>query len=159
MKKKVLVLGIGNPNFKDDGVGIELLNLLKTEIPEELKNFIEFEEAHYLDYAFIEKWRGFKKVLIIDGVESGRPPGTIIEIDGRKTWTGISSSGTHNVSIFEIIKTGDYLYPDEMPEEIKILGIEVKETKIMEKGLSEEVKKALESALKRSLSLLKTWLS
>jgi len=87
-------------------------------------------------------------VIIVDGVKSGTEPGSIVEFSSDY-WANIYASGTHNLSIFEIIRIGYKLFPEEMPKEIKIIGVEVEDVETLSRECSPKVVAAIPEAVAR----------
>jgi hydrogenase maturation protease len=144
-EKKVIVIGIGNPNFKDDGVGLKVV--------EELEKLGIKDTVKYLniDLKIIDSMRGYKKAIIVDAVKIGVEPGTILEFNGRETWSKVYASGTHSMSIFEVIRIGYEVFPEEMPEEVKIIGIEGEEVLSLGMELTPSVQKAVPKVVEKIL--------
>ncbi len=137
---KTLVVGIGNPNFKDDGVGLKIV--------EELQGVVDTVSLLNISFQIIDSILGYDKVIIVDGVKSGTEPGSIVEFSSDY-WANIYASGTHNLSIFEIIRIGYKLFPEEMPKEIKIIGVEVEDVETLSRECSPKVVAAIPEAVAR----------
>ncbi|HHW20933.1 MAG TPA: hydrogenase maturation protease [Thermodesulfovibrio thiophilus] len=137
---KTLVVGIGNPNFKDDGVGLKIV--------EELQGVVDTVSLLNISFQIIDSILGYDKVIIVDGVKSGTEPGSIVEFSSDY-WANIYASGTHNLSIFEIIRIGYKLFPEEMPKEIKIIGVEVEDVETLSRECSSKVVAAIPEAVAR----------
>lgn len=145
--KKLLVLGIGNPNFKDDGVGYKIVENLK-----KLKEFKEIKTFCLLstDLKVLDIILDYDIVLIVDGIKTGfLEPGTIVEIDPFQTFEGVYASGTHNLSLFEVIKVGYQVFPERMPKKIRIIGIEVEDINSLDKECSPKVQKAIPKVIEK----------
>lgn len=142
---KTVVIGIGNPNFKDDGVGLRIVEEFDGKVPTVKLLNISFE--------LIDNLLGYDRAVIVDGVKTGREPGSIIEFT-PDFWERVYASGTHSLSIFELIRIGYSIYPDEMPKEIKIIGVEVEDVET----LSREFSPSVESAIPKAVSKIKEYL-
>ncbi len=142
---KSVIIGIGNPNFKDDGVGLKIVENFQGDV----------DKVTLLNIGFnlIDSLLGYDKAVIVDGVKTGKEPGSIIEFD-VDFWGDVYASGTHNFSIFEIIRIGYSVFPDEMPKEIKIIGVEVEDVET----LSRECSPAVESAIPKAMLIIKEYL-
>ncbi len=53
-KEPILVLGIGNPLLRDDGVGVHAMYLLRDTLPERLRGSCGLEEAAVGGLAFLD---------------------------------------------------------------------------------------------------------
>lgn len=135
---KTIVVGIGNPNFKDDGVGLK--------IAEQLEGMVDTVMLLNISFQIIDSILGYDRAVIVDGVKAGGEPGTILEFT-TDYWNNIYASGTHNFSIFEILRIGYSLFPDEMPKEIKIIGVEVEDVDILSRECSPKVAAAIPEAV------------
>ncbi len=142
--KKILI-GIGNPNFKDDGVGLKIV--------EKFEGLIDTATLLNIGFNLIDHLLGYDKAVIVDGVKTGTQPGNIIEFDVNY-WGNVYASGTHNFSIFEILRIGYSVYPEEMPKEIKIIGVEVEDVET----LSRECSPSVEAAIPEAVSRIKNYL-
>lgn len=142
---KAIVVGIGNPNFKDDGVGLKIV--------EKLNGLVDTVSLLNISFQIIDSILGYDKAVIVDGVKSGAEPGSILEFN-PDYWGNIYASGTHNLSVFEILRIGYSLFFDEMPEEIKIIGVEVEDVETLSRQLSPSV----EAAIPEVISKIKEYL-
>lgn len=137
---KAILIAIGNPNFKDDGIGLKIAEFFDGNI----------DKVTLLNIGFnlIDSLLGYDKALIVDGVKTGNKPGSIIEFD-TNFWGNVYASGTHNLSIFEIIRIGYSLFPEEMPKEIKIIGVEVEDVETLSRQCSPSVESAIPEVVRR----------
>ncbi|GAB6183995.1 hydrogenase maturation protease [Thermodesulfovibrio hydrogeniphilus] len=142
---KTIVIGIGNPNFKDDGVGLKIVEAFENKVPTIKLLNISFE--------LIDSMLGYDRAIIVDGVKTGREPGSILEFTSDY-WEKVYASGTHSLSIFELIRIGYSVYPDEMPKDIKIIGVEVEDVET----LSRECSPSVEAAIPEAVSRIKNYL-
>ncbi|MFQ3573999.1 MAG: hydrogenase maturation protease [Thermodesulfovibrionales bacterium] len=130
-----ILVGIGNPNFTDDGVGLK--------IAEFFENTVDTAFLMNTDFKVLDSILGYDRAVIVDGVKSGAQPGSIIEIDPDKTFSDVYASGTHNITLFEVIRLGRTLFPDEMPKEIRIIGVEVEDILTLDRECTEKVREAI----------------
>ncbi|GAB5046782.1 hydrogenase maturation protease [Thermodesulfovibrio sp. TK110] len=137
---KAIVVGIGNPNFKDDGVGLNIV--------EKLNGLVDTVSLLNISFQIIDSILGYDKAVIVDGVKSGAEPGSILEFN-TDYWGDIYASGTHNLSIFEILRIGYSLFSDEMPKEIKIIGVEVEDVETLSRQLSPSVEAAIPDVISK----------
>jgi hydrogenase maturation protease len=90
---KSLVVGIGNPDRGDDGIGPLVARQLVGCAPPDVR--ITERAGDVL--ALIEDWAGYDTVILIDAAAPGATPGSIHRIDLMTTElpTDISLSSTH----------------------------------------------------------------
>ena len=120
---KILVLGLGNTVLSDDGVGIYAMREIEKLVS--MKS-VDFDEASLGGLELLDRIRGYDRVFIIDAVQTGKVDvGEVVKlkIDDLK---GGSAMARHQVPFHEALMLGQRLGMD-LPEEIVIYGIEVKE--------------------------------
>ncbi len=79
---KDLVLGVGNLLLTDEGIGIHAIQrLLETRALPESVDLVDGGTAGLNLMTYLE---GVDRLVIIDAVETGGPPGTIIRLAGEK---------------------------------------------------------------------------
>ena len=76
-EKTVLILGLGNLLFTDEGVGVHVAQrLLQMKLPAE----VAVIDGGTGGYELIEHVRGKSKVVIIDCLNANAPPGSIVRL-------------------------------------------------------------------------------
>ncbi len=145
-KKETLILGVGNPLRGDDGVGPEIINLLiKRNNTHPLPPSVTMVDGGTDGLGLIEYFREYKKVILIDAVLMGMPPGTVkvFNPDDAFFHIGGDSLSTHGFGISELIKFAKEL--DILPK-LSIIGIQAENTDYGA-GLSESVKCNMEKVI------------
>lgn len=74
MPKGVVVIGLGNPYMRDDAVGVLVARALQER---SLGGSIQIYEHQEADTSLLEYFEGAKKVIIVDALRAGRPPGSL----------------------------------------------------------------------------------
>jgi hydrogenase 3 maturation protease len=77
---KVAVCGIGNRIRGDDGVGPEVIRSLRDDIKDQDVLLLDCESSPENFLGELQRF-GPEKVILIDAVELGKPPGTIDLVD------------------------------------------------------------------------------
>jgi hydrogenase maturation protease len=134
-----LVLGVGNELRGDDAVGIELARrIARRGLPG-----IEAESARPDGLWLINRWVGTPRVVLVDAVRSGGPPGSWIRIDAHQGLLGVDAvaSSSHRFGIKEAIELARRL--GRLPDRLIVLGVEGAQFGLGE-GLSEPVKQAMD---------------
>jgi len=137
-KKETLILGVGNPLRRDDGVGPEIIDLLfKGVNTHPLPPSVTIMDGGTDGLGLIEYFKEYKKVILVDAVLMGMPPGTVkvFKPDDALFHIGGDSLSTHGFGIPELIKFAKEL--DVLPD-LTIIGIQAENTDYG-KGLSETV--------------------
>ena len=120
MKNIISIVGIGNEHRKDDGAGIYVARSLKEVLSPEIVVIEISDDISKL----LEINTDYKKVFIIDAVESHNRPGKIYRYDLRilKLPAIFSNYSTHSFDLTEVIELG--LKLNKLPPEIIVYGIE-----------------------------------
>ena len=81
---KTVVVGLGNPYMKDDGIGIFAARQLKKS--HSLGDKVVVYEYQAMDLSLLLQFKGATKIILIDALKSGSPPGTVskYEITSRE---------------------------------------------------------------------------
>jgi hydrogenase maturation protease len=148
---KILVLGIGNPILTDDAAGILVVRALG-DMDADIK------EAPIGGFALLDLIRGYHKVIVVDAVKSEqeRMPGTVSILEESEIRRALHASSTHDVSFFEALELGKKLFPEEMPAEIIVVGIEVEDTETFSETPTELVQNAIPEAVDLVKTLVET---
>jgi len=122
IKSRTLIIGIGNKLRGDDAAGLLALKKIKELAPEG----VDVIENNGDGAELINKWAGRDKVILIDAVVSGSPPGTIHKFSspGPIVPTEMFKFSTHLFSVPQAIYLSASL--GNLPKELTIYGIEAK---------------------------------
>ncbi|MGE3724138.1 MAG: hydrogenase maturation protease [Candidatus Sericytochromatia bacterium] len=120
MLKPLLLIGVGNPFRRDDGLGPAVLAALKPTAPEGVIFSAQSGEGSTLMAA----WQGYDQVLLVDAVCSGAPAGTLHVLDAMQgpIPSRFFHYSTHAFSVAEAIEMARAL--GELPRQLTLLGIE-----------------------------------
>jgi hydrogenase maturation protease len=118
--KPILILGIGNILLKDEGVGVHTANkMMKMDLPPD----VEVMDGGTMGLNLLFYIEGRKKVIVIDTVLVGDPPGTIYRFTDESLVDNKPMLRTaHGVDFSDVIKTSKML--GTKPDEIIFIGIE-----------------------------------
>ena len=142
VKNRTLILGVGNPFRRDDGIGPAVISRLKSE--NELEG-IDLLDGGTDGLSLIEYIKGYEKVLIVDAVDMGMVPGEVrvFSPDEAKLKIKTDVLSTHGFGLAEVIGLMGTL---EMKTDLRIIGIQAKDVTFGE-GLSPEVSSKIEEIL------------
>ena len=119
-KKDILVLGIGNVLLTDEGVGIRVAEeMKKMKLPPEVEVMDGGVGGLNLQYCV----EGRKKVIVVDAVKAGAPPGTLFRFTDKDLAAkkGVMRSA-HGIDFSDVVAIVNFL--GTRPDEIVFLGIE-----------------------------------
>jgi hydrogenase maturation protease len=111
------VIGVGNALRGDDGAGPEAVRRLRARGLDAIACAADPQ-------ALLDAWQGAERVVVVDAMQSGRPPGTVTRFDATRTplpATGFRGS-THGLGVAEAIELGRAL--GRLPVSLEIVGVE-----------------------------------
>jgi hydrogenase maturation protease len=135
-KNKVLVLGVGNPYRRDDGIGNEVIKVLSEQ---KISGFDLKDVGDGL--SILEIIEPYQKVIIIDACEMAESPGTVKVFSPEEAIIKIKNDAlsTHGIGLAEVLHLIKAL---EIKIDLKIIGVQPKEIGFGE-GLSKIIKKKI----------------
>ncbi len=139
---KTLVLGIGNPILGDDGIGFHVAQELAKLIKDEA---LDVKDASTSGLILLDIIRGYEKVVIIDAIKTEEgEPGEIYRLRPNDFFRTVHpATSVHDANLPTVIELGNKLVPEEMPHEIVIFAIEVKEIETFTVEMTPQVKEAI----------------
>jgi hydrogenase maturation protease len=151
--RKVLVLGVGNLLLSDDGVGVHTIQRLQevARLPEEVQvvdgGTSGLDLLHYLE--------GVSHMIIVDAVETGQAPGTLMRITGDQVPAYLSlKMSPHEIGLPDMLFAAKLR--DLYPEEVVIWGVQPATTGVG-LDLSPPVAAQLDVLVEKVLEELKGW--
>ena len=112
-KKPILVLGVGNLVLTDEGVGVHVAQRLqKMDLP----SHVEVLDGGTSGFDLLDDIEGRKKVVVVDTVKGGGPPGTIYRMTTEDIEEAPKSRlSLHDIDMTDLLKLAD-LFEIEKPE-------------------------------------------
>lgn len=145
---KTLILGIGNTILSDDGVGCRVAQRLE----ERLKGRpdVTVKETSLSGMSLLEEMAGYERLIIIDAIQtkSGNP-GDVYELSPKDFKIG-HMAVVHDLGLFSALELGRKLGM-EMPREVVIFAVEIKDMVTFSEKLTPEVEKVIPKAVKMVL--------
>lgn len=139
----IVIIGVGNPYRRDDGVGHAAAEALADRLPAIEVVLLDGEPTRLVD-----AWEGHRVAVVLDAVRRGDPPGTIhrFEVGTEPLPAAFLHPSTHGAGLESAVALGRAL--DRNPGELIVYGIEPAD---MAEGneLSEAVEAALPSLVNR----------
>jgi hydrogenase maturation protease len=131
---KILVVGMGNLLYQDEGIGVHVIQeMKKMKLPEK----IELLDIGTSTMDLISYLKGIKKLIVIDAMKAGGDPGTIYRCKPKDLLP--KNEGPISLHEIGLLETLNMAKKMGMEIETVIIGVE---PKIMDWGmeLTEEVK-------------------
>lgn len=100
-KKKAVIICLGNPQMRDDGIGMRVATELRRNPPDRDVVVYAYRD---LDLSLIDKVEGAEAVVLVDALQSGKPPGTIstYEIGQGKHSLSVELPSLHGLGLAEL---------------------------------------------------------
>lgn len=154
---KTLVLGLGNELYGDDGIGIQVIRLLKKEAKEvataEFQN-VDLEECSLSGLALLDVIVGYDRLILIDTVKRESPRPGRIQVLGEADIRAVPGPSPHYVSVPQAVEIGRSLGL-HMPSRIQVVAVEAKNIHSLGEKLSEEMEKNLPAIAETVKEVLK----
>lgn len=134
--QKIVILGIGNILFKDEGVGIYASKYLEENFT--FSPNVEVIDGGTLGFKLMAYYQEYDKVIILDTVSIHDTPGSVYTLPAD-VLMGLGSyrQTAHEVEVVEMLEICSML--DKMAE-VSVIGMVPKDIESVEIDLSNEVK-------------------
>ena len=149
--KKTLIFGIGNPYRCDDSVGIKVVQ----EIARQIRNSdVKVKWGSIDGVAILDEVVGYERVIFVDSVKTGRgKPGDIYKIKhASKDKTGSFTS--HGIDFLTALRVGEE-FKLNMPDQIDIFAVEIKDNTSFSEECTEEVSKSVPELVRLIIAEIK----
>ena len=145
----ILVMGLGDILFQDDGVGVHLIReLQKNPIPK-----IVSAEVGTAVLGALHLFEWADKILAVDAMQAGGKPGTIYSFDLKNGGDPRSQESLHDRVLLSAFK----FLSRKIPPAIRILGIEP-ETLAFGVNLSPSVQASLPQGVQTVRTIVQSWI-
>ena len=143
-----VVIGLGNPYMKDDGVGIQVARQLKQM---DLGNSVVVHESTSLEASLIWQFRDAAAIVVVDALASGASAGSVSRFTVAPRKGNISEiPSLHEMQLHDLI---DLAGLNLLPCPLIIVAVEPKDSNLGE-GLTDEVQAAVPRAVDEVIKLL-----
>lgn len=151
----IVVIGCGNPNRSDDGVGPHVVKMLREKgVPDHVRIFDGGTDGMGIMYSA----RGATHLIIVDARIPEGSPGAIFEVPGDVLEAPPKQSlNLHDFRWDHALYAGKRIYKDDFPKSVSVLLIEAA-TLELGLGLSPEVTAAADMAESRIRETINGWL-
>jgi hydrogenase maturation protease len=147
---QIAVLGYGNPDRGEDGVGPAVVRGLSPTLPPE----VAARAINRDGLALLDLWEGCDTVILIDAVLSGAAPGTVRYLNGCRLPASdrLRLSSTHGWGLRETIELGARL--GRLPRRLLVVGIEAERFEI-----GAAIRPAVAEGIRRATVAVGYWIS
>ena len=148
---RVLVLGIGNPLLRDDGIGPRIVEELRGRIS---NTNVALEETNLAGMSLVEILSDYSHAIIIDAIQTGEKPGTLYRLtpENFQSSSNVSIS-QHHIGILQALQLGKEL-AQPMPEKVVLIAVEAEDIHNFGEGLTPHIEEAVPAVVARVLAEL-----
>ena len=148
-----VVLGLGNWLLGDEGLGVQALQYLEARLGR--RSEIEWVDGGVLGMNLLPLIETCSHLLVVDAVDAGRPPGTVLAL-GRRQILGRDRMrlSEHQVTFQDVL--GLAMLLGQAPANFRLIGLQPES---VEPGtrLSDAVIAALPALAKRVEAVIESW--
>jgi hydrogenase maturation protease len=152
---RTLVLGLGNPVLSDDSAGLHVVRGLAAQ--QDRWPAVEFDEAYCGGLGLMERLVGYDRVILVDAIVSGEPPGTVrtLGVDDLPTQ---HSGSAHDVTLPAALAVGREAGA-RLPrgEAIRLVAIEAADVTTLREGCTAPVSAGVARAIEVVRAMLDAW--
>lgn len=147
-----LVLGLGNLVHADDGVGVHAIHLLQQDprVPSD----VTLIDGGTQGLSLLPHISGFSRVLVIDAIHAGEPPGTVVVYKGSSLDGLPGKASVHQLGFADLMIAMKLL--GETPEEMVVVGVQPLSTE-WSASLTPVVQDALPGLLDVVIEQMRIW--
>ena len=151
-ERRIIVLGLGNLVRSDDGVGVHVVQRLKSDarIPES----VQVLDGGTLGLQLLPAMETASHVLAIDAVNTGAEPGTVVRFDMSELTPLPGSPSVHQIGFADLLSALQWV--GKFPERMVLLGVQPEETG-WGTELSARVQAAVPALIQTAIDELKQW--
>jgi hydrogenase maturation protease len=147
-----VVLGMGNLIYSDDGAGLEALSRLGRD--PRLPEGVELVDGSLGGLEVAARIGRVSRLLILDAVDVGADPGTVVRMTGPQLEGLPGAAGVHRLGIPDLLSV--LRLTGWMPEEVVLLGVQPASI-ALGTSLSPAVESAVGHIVAGSLAQLARW--
>lgn len=144
---KILVLGLGNDLYGDDGVGIHVVRSLEQErasqrIPPGTEVSVDYIACALSGVALLDVIAGYDALVIVDTILRPDPVIGRVRIMEMEDIRDVPGPSPHYISVPQTLTLGRCLGL-KMPERVKIVAVEARNLHRLGEGLSDAMSRRL----------------
>jgi hydrogenase maturation protease len=139
---RTLLLGMGNPYLRDDGVGIRLARFVHGRVGA-VPGLTVVEECSLGGLNVLDLVAGHERLVVLDSIRAGGPPGGWYRFDGRSLRDTMNLTNVHDANFATALELGRRLgltIPAE--DDIHVFAVEVEDNLTFSERMSEAVEAA-----------------
>ena len=121
---QTVVLGLGNFVRTDDGVGVHAIHRLQRDprVPPD----VVLLDGGTQGLALLPHVSGVRRLVVIDAIDAGRPPGTLLRFEGESLKGLPGKPSVHQLGFADLMGALQLL--GDSPGEVVVLGVQPEST-------------------------------
>ena len=119
--QQILVMGVGNPLMRDDGIGPRVVEMLRDgyTFPEN----VEVIDAGTLSFMILDMLRGIDNLILVDAMQdTGTPAGSVVVMAPSEIAPNQVKHSMHDVGIVDVLQAAELM--DRAPETVAV-GVQI----------------------------------
>ena len=151
----IVVLGIGNVLWADEGFGVRCVETLQREWT--FAPHVELVDGGTQGLYLIQNVQSATRLLIFDAIDYGLAPGTLklIENDEVPKFMGAKKMSLHQTGFQEVLCLAQFT--GHYPEQVLLIGCQPEELEDYGGSLRPTVRQAMGPALAHGIEILTSW--
>jgi hydrogenase maturation protease len=151
----IVVLGIGNVLWADEGFGVRCVEALQRQWT--FAPHVQLVDGGTQGLYLIQHVQSADKLLIFDAIDYGLPAGELklIENDDVPRFMGAKKMSLHQTGFQEVLSLAQLT--EQYPDEVLLIGCQPEELEDYGGSLRPIVKQAMDDALALAVDRLRTW--
>jgi hydrogenase maturation protease len=154
MTPSLVVLGLGNLVHGDDGIGVHALRELEHD--PRLPPGVVLLDGGTHGLGLLPHIAGFSHLLVVDAVDAGEPPGTVVRFEGSALNGLPGKASVHQLGFADMMVALKLL--GESPPELVVLGVQPLSTE-WSIELTPPVRESLPALLDSIVRQLEIWIA
>ncbi len=147
--KELIILGMGNKFFGDDGVGIIIAEKLRQILKDQ--RTISVKDTNWGGFRIIDLLAGFENAIIIDALKTGtKPVGYIHQLDYKELVHSVRMVSFHDINFATAVEFAKKM-DIPMPNKINVFAIEIETMDHFSEQLTSKIKDVVDVCIQMIL--------
>jgi hydrogenase maturation protease len=154
-EKPILVLGIGNTLWTDEGFGVAAVEALQRRF--RFPGHVTLMDGGTQGLYLLPYVQAAKRLLVFDAVDYGDKPGTLREVVGDEVprFMGVKKMSLHQTGFQEVLAAAELTL--QAPEDLVLVGVQPEELENFGGPITQTVLAQMPAAMELALKWLKRW--
>ena len=148
--ERILVMGIGNPLVKDEGVGVRIIEEMMRTLS--FPDNVTLMDAGTMGMGILNLFRECDYLLIVDAIDgTGEAPGTVVRLSPEDLAPNQVKHSMHDVRLVDVLEAAMLM---GCRPEADCIGIQISDMGAVRIGLTPAVEAAVPAAVAAALEIL-----